>query len=156
MKCPFCQIPDSKVTDSRMTGDGFGIRRRRFCTGCQRRFTTYEWVQESLPLILKKDGRRETFDRQKILKGLRLACQKRPVPNESIEGLATRIEQELIERGDTEIDARIIGEMIMDRLEALDRVAYVRFASVYRNFQDPHQFMEELLRMLGRDTKPPT
>ena len=156
MKCPFCQTPDSKVTDSRTTGDGFGIRRRRFCSGCQRRFTTYEWVQDSLPLVLKKDGRRETFDRQKILKGLHLACQKRPIPNESIEELSNSIERALIERGDPEVDSRIIGELIMEKLEVLDRVAYVRFASVYRNFQDPHQFMEELLRLLGQEPQHPT
>ncbi|MHB1285003.1 MAG: transcriptional regulator NrdR [Leptospirales bacterium] len=155
MKCPFCSASDTKVSDSRLTGDGYGIRRRRFCEICRRRFTTYEWVQETIPVVKKKDGRREPFDRQKLLKGLTLACQKRPISQESLAEIALGIERTLIDRGDPEVDGREIGERVMEALEKLDRVAYVRFASVYRNFQDPHQFLEELKRLLDTDSPPP-
>ena len=151
MKCPYCNSPDSKVTDSRLTGDGFGIRRRRFCEKCGRRFTTYEWVQETLPAVKKKDGRREPFDRQKLLRGLILACQKRPVSRGQLEEIALNIERSFLDRGEAEIDGREIGEKVIGSLEKLDRVAYVRFASVYRNFQDPQQFIEELKRLIESD-----
>lgn len=156
MKCPFCHVPDTKVSDSRLTKDGFGIRRRRFCSSCRRRFTTYEWVQETLPVVKKKDGRREPFDRHKLLKGLTLACQKRPVSQEQLEEIVLGIERSLIDRGDPEVDSQEIGERIMEQLETLDRVAYVRFASVYRNFQDPHQFLLEIKRLLETDGHSPS
>lgn len=156
MKCPFCHAADTKVSDSRTTKEGYGIRRRRFCGSCRRRFTTYEWVQETVPVVKKKDGRRETFDRQKLLKGLTLACQKRPVSQQQLEEIVQGIERTLIDRGEPEIDSQEIGERIMENLEKLDRVAYVRFASVYRNFQDPHQFLLEIKRLLETDAHPPS
>jgi transcriptional repressor NrdR len=155
LKCPYCSAPDSKVSDSRLTGDGFGIRRRRYCEGCRRRFTTYEWVQETIPAVKNKDGRREPFDRQKLLRGLTLACQKRPVSRSQLEEVAFNIERSFLDKGDAEIDGREIGEKVMESLEKLDRVAYVRFASVYRNFQDPHQFIEELKRLIDSDPPQP-
>lgn len=144
MKCPFCHDLDNRVIDSRLAKDGGMIRRRRECEHCKRRFTTYERVEEMLPMIVKKDGRREVFDRLKIVAGLKKACEKRPVSVAAIEQTADRIEQLLQERGEKEILSSVIGEAIMRELHKLDQVAYVRFASVYRSFKDVGEFMREL------------
>lgn len=144
MKCPFCAHIESKVTDSRAGTSGDVIRRRRECEACARRFTTYERVEEVLPLVVKKDGRRETFDRQKVLGGLRRACDKRAVPLAQLEQIVDRIERELIDSGDKEITAHAVAERVMTNLRALDPVAYVRFASVYRQFKDIDEMRTEI------------
>ena len=144
MKCPFCDTLEDKVVDSRMAREGGVIRRRRECLSCKRRYTTYERVEESLPIVVKKDGRREPFDRTKILSGLKKACEKRPISTATIEALTERIEKRIQEMGDTEIQSRTVGEEVMKELHQLDQVAYVRFASVYREFKDIDQFMDEL------------
>ena len=150
MKCPFCTDVDNKVIDSRLSKDGLVIRRRRECIECGRRFTTYERVEEVLPLVIKKDGRREPFDRMKIIIGLKKACEKRPISITTLEKLADKIEAKVQEGGEKEIQSTVIGEAIMSELFRLDHVAYVRFASVYRSFKDAHQFMEELKDLLQR------
>jgi len=144
VKCPFCDELEDKVVDSRMAKEGEMIRRRRECLGCKRRYTTYERVDEILPMVVKKDGRRESFDRTKILAGLKKACEKRPISTATIEGVTDRIEKRIQEMGETEIESRVIGEELMRELHQLDQVAYVRFASVYREFKDIDQFMDEL------------
>ncbi|HSQ91578.1 MAG TPA: transcriptional regulator NrdR [Nitrospiraceae bacterium] len=144
MKCPFCDELEDKVVDSRMAKEGEVIRRRRECLGCKRRYTTYERVDEILPMVVKKDGRRESFDRSKILAGLKKACEKRPISTATIEAVTDRIEKRIQEMGETEIESRIVGEELMKELHQLDQVAYVRFASVYREFKDIDQFMDEL------------
>jgi transcriptional repressor NrdR len=144
VKCPFCDELEDKVVDSRMAKEGEVIRRRRECLGCKRRYTTYERVDEILPMVVKKDGRRESFDRTKILAGLKKACEKRPISTATIETVADRIEKRIQEMGETEIESRIVGEELMKELDQLDQVAYVRFASVYREFKDIDQFMDEL------------
>ncbi len=144
MKCPFCDELEDKVVDSRMAKEGELIRRRRECLGCKRRYTTYERVDEILPVVVKKDGRRESFDRTKILAGLKKACEKRPISTATIEVVTDRIEKRIQEMGETEIESRIVGEELMKELHQLDQVAYVRFASVYREFKDIDQFMDEL------------
>lgn len=149
MKCPFCGTLDNRVIDSRLSQGGEVTRRRRECDGCARRYTTYERVEQVLPLVVKKDNRREPFDRMKILAGLRRACEKRPVSSEALEQLVDAIERELVETGERETPSSQIGERIMDRLRDLDQVAYVRFASVYRSFKDIHEFMAELSDLLG-------
>jgi len=150
MKCPFCTDVENKVIDSRLSKDGQVIRRRRECLECGRRFTTYERVEEVLPLVVKKDGRREPFDRMKIIIGLKKACEKRPISITTLEKVADKIEGRVQESGDKEIASTVIGEAIMNELFRLDHVAYVRFASVYRSFKDAHQFMEELKDLLQR------
>ncbi len=144
MKCPFCDELEDKVVDSRMAKEGEVIRRRRECLGCKRRYTTYERVEEILPVVVKKDGRRESFDRAKILSGLKKACEKRPISTSTIEAVTDRIEKRIQEMGESEIESRIVGEEVMKELHQLDQVAYVRFASVYREFKDIDQFMDEL------------
>ena len=144
MQCPYCKYAESKVIDSRDAQEGEVIRRRRECLGCKRRYTTYERVEEILPMVVKKDGRRETFDRTKILAGLKKACEKRPISIATIEAVTDRIEKRIQEMGETEIESRVIGEELMKELHQLDQVAYVRFASVYREFKDIDQFMDEL------------
>lgn len=144
MKCPFCDELEDKVVDSRMAKEGEVIRRRRECLACRRRYTTYERVEEILPMVVKKDGRRESFDRTKILAGLKKACEKRPISTATIEAVTDRIEKRIQEMGETEIESRIVGEELMKELHQLDQVAYVRFASVYREFKDIDQFMDEL------------
>ncbi len=144
MKCPFCDEIEDKVVDSRMAKEGELIRRRRECLGCKRRYTTYERVEEVLPAVVKKDGRREAFDRTKILSGLKKACEKRPISTATIETVTDRIEKRIQEMGETEIESRVVGEELMKELHQLDQVAYVRFASVYREFKDIDQFMDEL------------
>ncbi|MGE0827273.1 MAG: transcriptional regulator NrdR [Candidatus Binatia bacterium] len=144
MKCPFCSSLENRVIDSRLSRDGDVTRRRRECAHCERRFTTYERVEEILPLVAKKDGRREAYDRLKVITGLRKACEKRPVSIATIEETADRIERVLQSRGEKEISSAVIGEEVMRQLYDLDKVAYVRFASVYRSFQDVDAFMREL------------
>jgi transcriptional repressor NrdR len=163
VKCPFCRDLENKVIDSRLSKEGDVIRRRRECLQCTRRFTTYERAEEAFPLIVKKDGRREPFDRMKIVAGLKRACEKRPVGIEAIEAVVDRIERSLQERGEKELPSSTIGEALMRELHGLDKVAYVRFASVYRSFEDIGEFMEELQTLLkerrgdaqGRKAKEP-
>ena len=144
MKCPFCDDVEDKVVDSRMAKEGEVIRRRRECLSCKRRYTTYERVEETMPVVVKKDGRREPFDRSKIVSGLKKACEKRPISMATIEAVSDRIEKRIQELGETEIDSPLIGEEVMKELSQLDQVAYVRFASVYREFKDIDQFMDEI------------
>ena len=151
MKCPFCGFNDTKVVDSRMGKEGNNIRRRRECIDCERRFTTYERVEESLPLVVKKDGRREMFDRAKIIAGMQRACEKRPVSIATIERFVDSFQQALQENGEKEIDAGKIGNAVMEALQAIDEVAYVRFASVYRQFKDINEFMNELKDILAQE-----
>jgi transcriptional repressor NrdR len=148
MKCPFCHETDNKVIDSRLSKDANMVRRRRECLKCARRFTTYERVEETMPLVVKKDGRRESYDRIKIVNGLKRACEKRPVSINVIEAIADRIERGLQERGDKEVPSSFIGETAMRELHDTDEVAYVRFASVYRSFKDINEFMVELEELL--------
>ena len=148
MKCPYCGYNESKVIDSRPAEENNSIRRRRECLSCARRFTTYETV-ESLPLmVVKKDGSRQSFDRSKVLGGVIRACEKRPVPYQDMEGLVSEIEQVLQNQMDREISSARIGELVMERLKKLDEVAYVRFASVYREFKDIDTFLSELNKLL--------
>ena len=148
MKCPFCGHPESKVIDSRPAEEGASIRRRRECAACKRRFTTYETV-ESLPLmVIKKDGSRQRFERRKLINGMIRACEKRPVPLTTLEQCADEIEQSLRNSLDQEVSTNRIGEQVMERLRQVDEVAYVRFASVYRQFKDINTFMEELSKLL--------
>lgn len=149
MKCPFCNFSESKVVDSRPADDGASIRRRRECLSCTKRFTTYETV-ESLPMVVvKKDGSRQSFDRRKVLGGMIRACEKRPVPLAELERIADEIEQELQNGLDREITTESIGEIVMEKLRNVDQVAYVRFASVYRQFKDIDTFMTELNKLLA-------
>ncbi|WP_369282771.1 transcriptional regulator NrdR [Oscillibacter sp. GMB15532] len=149
MKCPYCGFAESKVVDSRPTDDGASIRRRRECLSCSNRFTTYETV-ESLPMVaVKKDGSRQSFDRSKVLGGMIRACEKRPVPLAELERIADEVEQELQNGLDREITTEHIGELVMEKLRKLDQVAYVRFASVYRQFKDIDTFMSELNKLLA-------
>ena len=144
MKCPFCGGVENKVMDSRVSRDGNAIRRRRECLACGRRFTTYEYIEDMLPTVVKKDGRREPFDRNKIRMGIRKACEKRPISTETIESLVTEVERFCQDYSGEEIRSSMIGEKIMKLLKELDGVAYVRFASVYRQFRDVNDFLEEL------------
>ena len=153
MKCPFCSNIENKVIDSRISKDGSAIRRRRECLACGKRFTTYEFVEEVLPMVVKKDGRRESFDRGKILSGLKKACEKRPISMDVIEGVLERIEHACQELQLKEIPTSIIGEKIMEELHNLDGVAYVRFASVYREFKDPNEFLDKLKDFLSKEKK---
>ena len=149
MKCPYCAHLESKVVDSRPSDEGASIRRRRECLACPKRFTTYE-TMESLPLVvIKKDGSRQTFDKSKLLNGMLRACEKRPVPFSQLEGIANEIEQALQNEMDREVPSARIGELVMDRLREVDEVAYVRFASVYRQFKDISTFMSELNKLLA-------
>lgn len=150
MKCPFCSHQDSRVVDSRPTEEGNAIRRRRECAECGRRFTTYEKIEELPLMVSKKDGRREAFDRNKILTGLFKACEKRPVSATVLEQIADEIEQHLRNQLCPEVESRMVGEMVMDRLREVDEVAYVRFASVYRQFTDIFRFKQELDKLLGQ------
>ncbi len=150
MRCPFCKANNDKVVDSRTSADGSLIRRRRECLGCERRFTTYERVEEVALRIIKKDGSRVPYERQKILAGLLKACEKRPVPTQRLEEICDRIEAQLHETFDKEVSSRWIGNLVMEELRRLDDVAYVRFASVYREFKDVDQFLAELKPLLDK------
>ena len=149
MKCPFCAGLDNKVIDSRLSKDGNAVRRRRECLNCHRRFTTHERVEEILPVVIKKDSRREIFDRSKILSGVQKACSNRPISMDDIDGLVDRIERYFQDKGDKEINCTEIGESVMRELHRLDEVAYVRFASVYRQFKDITEFMTEVRELLS-------
>jgi len=153
MKCPFCDHAENKVIDSRISKDGKAVRRRRECLGCIKRFTTYEFVEDILPMVVKKDGRRETFDRTKIRNGVMKACEKRPISMESMEKIVENVEQACQEFQGEEIPSAVIGEKVMNELKALDGVAYVRFASVYRQFRDVGEFMTELKDLLSKGKK---
>jgi transcriptional repressor NrdR len=161
MRCPFCAHQEDKVVDSRTGKSGDVIRRRRECLKCHRRFTTYEQVEEILPIVVKKDGRREPFDRQKVLTGIQKACQKRPISLAKIQEIVQEIENELLGLGEKEIPSTWVGQRIMEGLRQLDDVAYVRFASVYRQFRDISEFMDELKGLLvtrghsGEKKEPP-
>jgi len=148
MKCPFCAHDENKVIDSRISKEGNAIRRRRECIGCGKRFTTYEFVEAVLPMVVKKDGRREPFDRTKIRNGIKKACEKRPISTDVIETLVDNVERACQEFQDKEIPTTAIGESVMRELQALDGVAYVRFASVYRQFRDVSDFLDELKDLL--------
>ena len=150
MRCPYCRGIENRVVDSRLAKENDSIRRRRHCEQCGRRFTTYERVEVALPMVVKKDGRREPYDRGKVVGGLRRACEKRPVSIDAIEEVADKIERQLQERGEREVASREIGEALMRELHALDAVAYVRFASVYRSFRDVHEFMRELEDLIAQ------
>ena len=150
MKCPYCSNLEDKVIDSRISKDGITIRRRRECLACEKRFTTHEKIEDTLPVIIKKDNRREPFDAKKILDGLRKACQKRDISTQQLEEITDRIERALMERGGKEVQSKEVGEQIMLELHDLDQVAYVRFASVYRSFKDLNDFMEEVKTFLER------
>ncbi len=148
MKCPSCSNLENKVIDSRLNKEGNSTRRRRECLSCGERFTTYERIEKTLPFLIKQDGRREEFDREKVLSGVKKACQKRPVSIQEMEALVDRVEQYCQERGEKEISAVVVGEKVVQELYQLDDVAYVRFASVYRSFKDVNEFMVELKDML--------
>jgi len=148
MQCPYCREMDSRVVDSRLAAGGTVTWRRRECDGCKRRFTTYERVEHTLPTVVKKDGEREPFDREKVLRSLRIACNKRPVSADALEEHAEALERELAESGEKEVPSLVIGERVMERLKTLDDVAYVRFASVYRSFRDIDEFMVEMSKLV--------
>lgn len=150
MKCPYCNYPESKVVDSRATEENSSIRRRRECLSCNERFTTYERLEEVPLTVIKKDGRAEFFDRNKLLTGLLKACEKRSIPRKDLEDLVRDVERELRNRMETEVESERVGEMVMERLKDLDEVAYVRFASVYRQFKDINIFKQELEKLLER------
>jgi len=150
MKCPFCGNSDSKVVDSRPDKGGSGIRRRRECEECSKRFTTHERIEEMLPQVCKKDGRREPFERMKLISGIKKACEKRPISLDEIERMVDRLETRLHESSEKEVSTTVIGEWVMKELHAMDQVAYVRFASVYRSFRDIGEFMQELQELLQK------
>ena len=150
MKCPFCGHIEDKVIDSRSSNEDKSVRRRRECMKCKRRFTTYEYIEEIPLMVIKKDGRREAFDRNKIISGILKACEKRPVSMEKVEAVVDKVEKELQKSFDKEVKAQVVGELVMDYLHKLDEVAYVRFASVYRQFKDINHFMKELKDLLGK------
>ncbi len=153
MRCPSCHYKDTNVVDSRMNSDGTSIRRRRKCPKCEERFTTYEYIEQVPLMVVKRDGRRQPFDRSRILSGIIKACEKRPISVDQIEAQVDDIERVIRKKYDQEIDSKDIGEMVMDHLSVIDEVAYVRFASVYRQFRDVNQFMSELQTILGKNKK---
>ncbi len=150
MKCPFCGEVDNKVIDSRLSKDGNVIRRRRECIPCSRRFTTYEHIEEIPIMIIKKDGRREVFNREKVFSGVKTACEKRNISINIIDDYVNELEHDLRETGEKEIPSKVVGEMVMQKLHALDDIAYVRFASVYREFKDVNDFVSELKTLLTK------
>ncbi|HWQ79149.1 MAG TPA: transcriptional regulator NrdR [Anaerovoracaceae bacterium] len=151
MRCPFCENLDTRVIDSRPTEEGHAIRRRRECDSCNKRFTTYEKVEEMNFMVIKKDGSREAFDRNKVMNGIIKACEKRPVPIADIEKIVDDIERGLNNMMEKEVESKLIGEVIMEHLKNLDEVAYVRFASVYRQFKDVNTFIAEIEKLLGKE-----
>ncbi len=153
MKCPYCGYKEDKVVDSRATQEESAVRRRRECLKCGKRFTTYEYIEEVSLMVIKKDGRREPFDRKKILSGVMKACEKRPVSIEKMEDIVTAVERAIQKKSDREVSSVRIGELVMEKLKALDDVAYVRFASVYRQFKDVGQFMVELKDMFDKEKR---
>lgn len=155
MRCPFCRHRGNRVVDSRLSNDAMMIRRRRACSACKRRFTTYERVGDNAPMVVKKDGRREPFDRAKIIAGLKRACEKRPVSMETIDQIANRIEAAMAEQSDREVASNVVGAAVMNELHKIDQVAYVRFASVYRSFKDIDEFMHELEDLINQRKQTP-
>ena len=153
MKCPYCGYKEDKVVDSRATAGNSAIRRRRECLKCGKRFTTYEYIEEVSLMVIKKDGRREPFDRKKILSGIMKACEKRPISMEKMEEIVTQVEHAIQKKSDREVLSSRIGELVMEKLKKLDDVAYVRFASVYRQFKDVGQFMVELKDILSKERR---
>ena len=151
MKCPFCGYKEDKVVDSRATAEESAVRRRRECLKCGKRFTTYEYIEEVSLMVVKKAGSRQPFDRKKILAGIIRACEKRPVSMEKMEEIVTQVERAVQKKSDREVLSSRLGELVMEKLKSLDEVAYVRFASVYRQFKDVGQFMEELKDILGKE-----
>ena len=150
MKCPSCSSLENKVVDSRLTRDADAIRRRRECLSCGARFTTYEYVERTQVLVIKKDGRREPFRREKIEEGVLKACEKRPVSKQEVDALLDRVEAKVLAMGQSEVESRQIGELVIEELEQLDKIAYVRFASVYRQFRSVDEFVDEMKRIAGR------
>jgi len=155
MRCPFCQADNDRVTDSRASEDGFAIRRRRQCHVCKRRYTTYERIERSHIKVVKKDGVREPYDRSKLKQGLEKACWKRPISDAKLEAIVREVENHVETHFESEVESRYLGEQVMRHLRELDQVAYVRFASVYRQFQDAHDFVDELTPMLSEPPRPP-
>ena len=155
MKCPYCHVDDDRVVDTRPSDDGLAIRRRRECHQCKRRFTTYEYVERTTVKVIKKDGARVPFDREKLKQGLEKACWKRPISDAKIEGVISEVENHIAANFESEVESRAIGELAMQQLRELYQVAYVRFASVYRQFQDVHDFVDELKPMLSESPRPP-
>ena len=153
MKCPSCLYKETKVVDSRLSSDGAAIRRRRECLKCKKRFTTYEYVEQVPLMVVKRDNRRQPFDRKKLISGILKACEKRPISVDKIEELTTEIERAIQKKYEREVSYKDIGEIVMEKLAALDEVAYVRFASVYRQFRDVNQFMGELRNILDKHKK---
>ncbi len=151
MRCPSCLFKDTKVVDSRLSSDGAAVRRRRECLKCKKRFTTYEYLEQVPLMVIKRDNRRQPFDRTKIIAGILKACEKRPISVDKIEEITLHLERSVQKKYDREVDSKEIGEMIMEKLMMLDEVAYVRFASVYRQFRDVNQFMSELKVILDKD-----
>ncbi len=151
MKCPACHFKETKVVDSRLNAEGTSIRRRRECLKCSKRFTTHEYVEQVSLLVIKKDGRRQSYDRSRIINGMLKACEKRPVSINQIENIAIDIEREIQKKHDREVASSVIGELIMEKLYTLDEVAYVRFASVYRQFRDVNHFMDEIKVILEKE-----
>jgi transcriptional repressor NrdR len=155
MRCPYCRLDNDRVTDSRACEDGYAIRRRRQCVNCHRRYTTYERLEEVAIKVIKKDGNRVPFDRMKIKAGLEKACWKRPISEDQLQSAVSAIEREVYDRFDTEIETRDLGEIVIEQLRKLDQVAYVRFASVYRQFKDVRDFVEELEPILAETRRTP-
>ena len=151
MNCPYCGFREDKVVDSRSTRDSLAIRRRRECLKCGRRFTTYEYIEDVSLMVIKKDGRREAFDRKKILTGIMKACEKRPISVDKMEEIVASVERAIHKKSEREVSSRLIGEMVTEKLKRLDDVAYVRFASVYRQFQDVSEFIKALNEILQRE-----
>lgn len=151
MRCPFCTTLENKVIDSRLSQGGEVIRRRRECEGCKKRYTTYERVEQALPLVMKKDGKRQPFDREKILAGLRRSCAKRDISAEALERVVEAVQRAVVELGESEVPSKLVGRFVLKELESLDQVAYVRFASVYREFQDVREFVAELEQLKDPD-----
>lgn len=151
MRCPFCRVDNDRVVDTRASEEGFSIRRRRECLGCQRRYTTYERIDELAIKVVKRDGVREPFDREKIRRGMARACWKRPISDERIDAVVAAVESDIYANFDTEVDSRFVGQRVMEQLADVDQVAFVRFASVYRQFKDVRDFVNELQPMLQQD-----
>jgi transcriptional repressor NrdR len=155
MRCPFCHVDNDRVIDSRASQEGYAIRRRRECLGCKRRYTTYENIEDLAIKVVKKDGSRVPLDREKIRRGLERACWKRPVSDEQIEAIVAAVEHEVFTNFDTEVDSRVLGDLVMKHLREVDQVAFVRFASVYREFKDVSDFAQELQHMLSEKRRSP-
>lgn len=155
VRCPYCAADNDHVVDSRTMAGGASIRRRRECLECHRRFTTYEHVDEILLMIIKKDGRREPYQRDKVVAGIRIACQKRPISEDQIQDLTSQVEQQIFSQMEKEVDSSVVGEMVMEHLRELDQVAYVRFASVYRSFKDATEFLAELSSLMDQSREKP-